>query len=147
MNNILQYENIVGKANSLITIMVYEYDRLALIKYIDECLDKIKNIKDAFRQRLINDRLYSLKTKLDLHKSSMINSVFLVGKGIVEYGISNDQIIMLKEYDISNFYFKYDNIFHVGFIHDLFLDFTFYKVYELNKKELREISFNWTKKK
>ena len=146
IDEILKYKNEIGKSDTMITVLVYNYDVKELIDHINKCLDKVKSIKDRFKQRIINDRLFNFRTLLESRQTSVpLSSVFFIGKEIFSYNLNQEEIDTLLEYNVRNLYFNYDNCFDVKYIYDLFTDFNFYTVYILNKKVLTIQNVNSTK--
>jgi peptide subunit release factor 1 (eRF1) len=147
MNEILKYKSVRGKPNTLTTIIIRNHTKEEFINYLNSCLNKIQNIKDNFKRQYINDRIFNFKQYLIDNCKNEINNIFLVDNDVYNYQLTKVNIQMLNEYNIRDLYFKYDDHFHIDYIHDLFNDLDFYKVLELNKKKISIWNINTTKNK
>ena len=151
-----KYLSIKDKKETLFTIIIYEKDNKFLITDIEQKLKNIQKMKDNFRRQIINDRLYNLKYFLENKnkENDKINSIILCGEEIEMVNLEKSQIKVLKEYNIVNYNFIYDDHFHIKFINDLFYDFnfyysihigkniTYYKINSSKKKKIQEDKFN-----
>jgi hypothetical protein len=148
------FKNIKDKKETLFTIIIYEKTAKFIIEDIQQKLQNIKKMKDNLRQKIINDRLYNLKCLIEKKYNDKINLIILCGEEINIEELSKKQINILKEYNILNYIFKSDEIFHIDYINNLFYDFKFYNCihigklvnyYQLNstkKKKIKEEKFN-----
>tara|TARA_Y100000991_G_scaffold215282_1_gene205206 strand:- start:2151 stop:3071 length:921 start_codon:yes stop_codon:yes gene_type:complete len=151
-----KYLSIKGKKETLFTIIIYDKDNKFFVTDIEQKLKNIQKMKDNFRRQIINDRLYNLKCFLEKKnkENDKINSVILCGEEIEMINLDKPQIKVLKEYNIINYNFIYDDHFHVKFVNDLFYDFnfyysihigkniTYYKINSSKKKKIQEDKFN-----
>ena len=151
-----KYLSIKDKKETLFTIIIYDKDNKFFITDIEQKLKNIQKMKDNFRRQIINDRLYNLKCFLEKKnkENDKINSVILCGEEIEMINLDKSQIKVLKEYNIINYNFIYDDHFHVNFVNDLFYDFnfyysihigkniTYYKINSSKKKKIQEDKFN-----
>ena len=104
------FKNIKDKKETLFTIIIYEKTAKFLIEDIQQKLQNIKKMKDSFRQKIINDRLYNLKCLIEKKYNDKINLIILCGEEINIEELSKKQINILKEYNILNYIFKSDEI-------------------------------------
>jgi len=145
MKEILDFKNITDKPNTLISIVLYNYNTCEFIDFINHCLEKIKMMKNKFRQKTVNNRLFNLRCFIEDKNDEKLSSIILVNDEIYEYKLNKKELATLEEYNIRDLYFKYDEIFHIDYIYNLFNDFNFYNVYELCKKKLDIYNINSTK--
>ncbi len=146
MEDLLKLRNVKGKLDTMFTIIVYNYKKENFLAYLDKQLDSINNkMKDAFKKKLINDRIYDFKLNVESSAPDMINFIYLVGDDLHKYELSKKEIKILTEYKIRTLYYEYDEKFQIDYIDKLFNDFTFYKVAELDKKCLTFYDMNSTK--
>ena len=145
MDNLIKFQNIKGKSESLLTIIVWDYNKGELENLVKKKLDLIKKIKDTVKRKMINDRLYNFLTFLE-KESSTLNNIYLVDDDVESYKLNKKEISTLKKYGIRNLYYENDDHFKIGYIIKLFTDFTFFKVGELNNKKLCIEEINSTKR-
>lgn len=151
-----KYLSIKDKKETLFTIIIYDKDNKFFVADIEQKLKNIQKMKDNFRKQTINDRLYNLKCFLENKnkENDKINSVILCGEEIEMINLDKSQIKVLKEYNIINYNFIYDDHFHINFVNDLFYNFnfyysihigkniTYYKINSSKKKKIQEDKFN-----
>ena len=148
MDEIKIFRKVRGKTNSLITLMVYDTSKDELISYVNKQLDLIKNIKDSFKRKLINDILYKLKCDIENLLDKIINKIYFVSENeINNFSLSKNNLKTLREYNKIKIYYKNNDKFDVNYIINLFTDFKFYKVLEIDKKSCSLFEINSTKKK
>lgn len=148
MDEIKSYRKVRGKQNSLITLIVYDTSNDDLISYINKQLDLIKNIKDTFKRKMINDILYKLKCDIENLSEGKVNKIYLVSDDeISNFDLTKKNIHTLRDYNKPRIYYNTGERFEIDFILDLFTDFNFYHVLELDKKSGTIIEINSTKKK
>lgn len=145
MDNLIKFQNIKGKSESLLTVIVWDYNKGELENLVKKKLDLIKKIKDTVKRKMINDRLYNFLTFLE-KEGSTLNNIYLVDDDVESYKLSKKEISTLKKYGIRNLYYENDDHFKIDYIIKLFTDFTFFKVGELNNKKLCIEEINSTKR-
>ena len=143
-----QYLNITGKSDSLFTLIIYKLNLSDIKKEIKKRIEKIKNISNSFKRKLLITRLNSFLLYIDnTYKMENINSIFLISDDIIEIKLSDKRINTLSEYNIMNFIFKYDSKFYISYINNLFNNFKFANVLNVKNNVLFHILLNSTKKK
>lgn len=147
MNEILKFKDVRGKPNTLITVIIKNQTKEEFIEYLNSCLNKIKNMKDNFKRQYVNDRIFNFKQYIIDNSKNDMNNIFLVNNDVYDYKLSKNEVKILNDYNIRDLYFKYDDRFHINYVYNLFNDFDFYKVIELNKKSLSIWNINTTKNK
>lgn len=148
MDEIKSFRKVRGKQNSLITLIVYDTSKDELLSYVDKQLDLIKNIKDSFKRKMENEILYKLKCDIENLSEEKVNKIYLVSEDeINNFNLTKKNIHTLREYNKPKIYYKTDERFEINYIIDLFTDFKFYKVLELDKKSGSYFEINSTKKK
>ena len=151
-----KFKSTKDKKETLFTIIIYDKNVDFFISDIQQKLQNIKKMKDVFRQKIINDRLYNLKCTIEKKYSlnDKINLIILCNDDIHIEELDKKNIHTLKEYNVMNYIFKSDEIFHIDYINNLFNDFKFYEsihigktinYYKLNstkRKKIKEDKFN-----
>ena len=150
------FNTIKDKKETLFTIIIYDKDSNFFISDINQKLQNIKKMKDNFRKQIINDRLYNLRCYLEknYNENKKMNCIILCGEEINCYQFQKKEINMLREYNIINYNFIFDDHFHIKYLNDLFYDFifyntihigkniTYYKINSTKKKKIKEEKFN-----
>jgi hypothetical protein len=143
-----QYLNITGKTESLFTLIIYKLDFSSIKKEIKTRIEKIKNISNSFKRKLLLGRLNKFLLFVEKkYKNGNINSIFLISGDIIEIKLSKKKINTLSEYNKRNFIFKYDDKFFISYINDLFNNFNFVNVLNVKNNTLVHLLLNTTKKK
>ena len=146
MEDLLKLRNVKGKLDTMFTIIVYKYKKDDFLAYLDKQLDSInKKMKDAYKKKIINDRIYNFKLNVESSAPDMINFIYLVGDELYKYELTKKELKVLNEYNIKNLYYEFDEKFQIDYIDKLFNDFSFYKIAELDKKNLTFYDMNSTK--
>lgn len=148
MEEIKSFKKVKGKLNSLLTSFVYDTTKDDFIKFIDKKIELVKNIKDSYKRKVANDTLFKLKCYVENAIDSTINKIYLVSEEEVNsFELSKGNLKTLREYKISNIYYETDERYKIDYIIDLFNDFKFFTVLELDKKSGSYYQINSTKKK
>jgi len=148
MEELKKFRKFSGKQNSLITCYFYNKSKEEAINFISKQLDLVQNIKDSYKKKMANDLIYNFKCHIENEPTSNINMIYLVSpEEINSFNLSKDQINILKEYNKPEYLYDVSDTYNINYLEDLFTDFTFYKVYELDKKSITEYQIKSTKKK
>jgi len=148
MDKINKYRNISSKPHTLITCIIYNETQKNVLHYLNHQLELVKNIKNDFKKKIANNLIYKFKGYIEKEPNTIINKIFLVSKDVInDFQISKKNKKTLIEYDKKNIYYKTSDKFMIDYIINLFTDFKFFKVLELDKKNVTEYNINSTKKK
>ena len=91
MNQLDNFRTITDKFESQFTIIVYDLTIKNLISELYKKLSFIKQIKDTFKKKYINDKLYSLIEYLNEMDGDLIaNNIYLVGCDINTINLTRD---------------------------------------------------------
>lgn len=145
MEDLLKLRKVRDKQDTVLTIIIYDHGKDEFINFLKKQIENIKKMKDAFKRKLINDRLYDFLCYIESNALDNINHIYLVGPDIHELELTKKQVIMLKEYNIKSLFYEFDDRYHINYIDKLFNDFNFYKIAELDKKKLIFYDMNSTK--
>lgn len=148
MEELKSFKKIKGKQNSLITMIVYDTTQDELLKFIEKKIDLVKNIKDAFKRKISNDILFKLKCNVENCTENSINKIYLVSENeINSFDLTKNNVKVLKEYKKVKIYYDTNERYNIDYILNLFNDFNFFIVLELDKKSGSYYEINSTKKK
>jgi len=139
MNILKEYKNIEETTETLLSFIIYNKRCTDIEKYLEDQLDKAKNISNPIKKHKINNRLFALNKYIQETNNNddlMINSIFLVHEKVIEYKLNKDEILTANKYNILNIFQKTDTIFYIDYFIDLFYNFEFIYGFRLNKNEL-----------
>jgi len=139
MNILKEYKNIEETSETLLSFIIYNKKWTEIEKYLEDQLDKAKNISNPIKKHKINNRLFALNKYIQETNNNddlMINSIFLVHEKVIEYKLNKDEILTANKYNILNIFQKTDTIFYIDYFIDLFYNFEFIYCFRLNKNEL-----------
>ena len=108
-------ENTRDNHESLFTILINNTSKEIFLKDLNERLKKIQEIKNSFKKKKLNDRLYKFIQKIELDNKDIYNNVFLVSDDILSFTLTKKDYIILKEWNINNYMFIYDEYFNCEF--------------------------------
>ena len=151
MNILNDYKLNEESTESLFSILIYDKKIGEIIKFVEDQLDKAKNISNPIKKNKVNNRLFSflkyLRENYESIETYIVNSIFLLNDKIFEYKLSSDEIKIAHEYNFQKVYFKSDVKFHINYFIDLFCNFQFIYTIKVNKNELNIIKLNKNKEK
>lgn len=139
MDILLNYKNIEETTETLFSFLIHNKKGEDIIKYLNDQLDKAKNISNPIKKHKINNRLFLLNKYIQEiipNPEQYINSIFLVQDKVIEYKLNNNEIKIALKYNILNIFQKIDNKFCIEYFIDIFNNFEFIYAFRLNKNEL-----------
>jgi len=140
MDILLNYKNIEETTETLFSFLIHNKKGEDIIKYLNDQLDKAKNISNPIKKHKINNRLFLLNKYIQevviLNPEQYINSIFLIQDKVIEYKLNNNEIKIALKYNILNIFQKIDNKFCIEYFIDIFNNFEFIYAFRLNKNEL-----------
>ena len=143
-----QYRDETDKFESLYTIVIYNLDVQSVIDILYKKLDMIKNIKNTFKRKYLNDRIYGIIQYFNEYKPDQnVNGIYLVNNHINHIKLSEDNLNVLKSYTVENFIFKYGSNFEIDYLNKLFFDISYNHVVQFNNNKMMHIHLNTTKRK
>ncbi len=132
---------------SLFTILIYDTDKEKFLLDLKKRLEKIKDIKNAFKRQKLNDRLYKFIVTIENTNKDIFNSIFLVSDTCEQFDLTDKEIKMLREYSIPQYTFEFGEYFKIDWLVDLFDNFDFYDVVIFNSGQYTHFNGNLNKKK
>jgi len=123
MNNFDKLDNYIYTKNKMLyTFCFYKTHVTDTIIYLANLLDKINSMKDNFKRKLANDRVYGLKSYLELMEPTQkINAIYLVDDKNKPMGFSleKSQIEILSEFKIPCSQYFCDDGYNIEYIQKL----------------------------
>ncbi len=132
---------------SLFTILLYDKSKEEFLSDLKRRLEKVKDIKNTFKRKKLNDRIFNLVTQIESSVHQVFNHIILVSDDINYIQLTKKDIGVLKEYSIPNYTFEYGEYFQIDWLQDLFENFTFYDVVIYNSNQYTHYNGNLYKKK
>ena len=122
---LLKLKGETGKKDSLITFLVHG---ITIQKWIDDLyhqLDKCKGIKNGFKRKEVNNRLFSLITYLKENYTETnveISAVCLLYEELHFFLIPKKKKLILEECNIKNILYFRDDYFRIDVLEDIFFN-------------------------
>lgn len=123
MNNFDKLDNYINIKNKMLyTFCFYKTNVADVIVYLTNLLDKINSMKDNFKRKIANDRVYSLKFYIELMEPSLIiNGIYLVDdkNKPIGFSLEKSQIEILLDFKIPSLQYLCDDIYNIEYIKKL----------------------------
>jgi len=117
-------KTIQEKGKMLYTLLIYNHTSSEVISKLRTILEKVNlRMKDAFKKKLINERLYNIITNLEnLKPTDKINHIILSGKEVNIYELSKEQLSICKKWNINDFYYTDNEYYEIEYLKELFCE-------------------------
>ena len=123
MNNFDKLNNYIYTKNKMLyTFCFYKTHVTDIIIYLANLLDKINSMKDNFKRKLATDRVYGLKSYLELMESTQkINAIYLVDdkNKPIGFSLEKTQIEILSDFKIPCSQYFCDDVYNIEYIQKL----------------------------
>lgn len=147
---IREIEDISDKFNSVLTALYYDCDFLTVENSINSELKKVNTIKDTYKRKFYNDRIYLFLEYIrkNYNSDNSINSLFLVANNeINEIKLTKKQISYCREYGVRK-----DNIlrgkgYNIEFLTDIFISKKVYNIIKFDNKDFTHSQISLYKNK
>lgn len=129
------------------TFLIHSTNVIDAIAFVKQRLEKInKIVKNAFRKKLINERLYSFRKYLeDLKQNTTLNHIFFIGKNIDKFPLSKKQLQICLKWNLKQIYYEYDTHFNINYLNDLFDESNISNILEMNRDTIKLIEMDHVK--
>jgi hypothetical protein len=142
----LKQEKLNHKIEDVITISVYEKTNEEFKNYLNNILNKIKNISNINLRKKLNDSIYLLLQNIEVYEE--LNHLFFINENeIYKYEYTRKEIEKLKEYKLINPYYKTDINYQNEFFQDFFYNENFYIIISIDLNNVNIKKFTKTKEK
>ncbi len=123
MNNFTELNNYTNtKSKMLYTFCFYKITVADIQVYLSGLLDKISSMKEPFKRKIANDRVYGLKSYFDTQDINLaVNAIYLVDVANKPIGFSLDKshIQVLTEFKIPTTQFFCDEYYQIKYLQKL----------------------------
>lgn len=149
MDILKSYSSYEETLETQFTIIIYDKPINDIISYLEDQLNKAKNITNPIKKNKINNRLFSLieYLKQNYDENYIVNNIFLINDKIVDYKLNKTEINTCETYKFSKIIYKIDFKFLIDYILDLFTNFHFIYSIKINKNTGILTKFNRNKEK
>lgn len=116
-----EYKKSTGK--NLYTFMIHSTKTVDIIIETKKNLEKLnKIIKDSYKRKIINNRIYSFVQLLEkgFKSNSMINHIFLIGPDIEYFELSKNEKHICNKWNIKKYWHKYDSQYNISDLEKIF---------------------------
>lgn len=120
--NFTQFEKTDSPREDLISFLVHDLTSSEWIDRLYQQLKKLQAIKNSYRRKEANDKLFSLITflKENHQPEDIVNYICLIDKEIYLFKIPKKPLQVLKEYRIHNYNYYRDYAFKINIFKDIF---------------------------
>ena len=125
MYNFSELNNFINHKNKMLyTFIFYKLTIEEITNYLINLIDKVKLIKDTYKRKIANDRIYSIKNYFDLldqDNQLQINGVFLVDNNNKSFGfkLDNNHINILINFKIPYSQYFCEDYYNINYIYKL----------------------------
>lgn len=127
------------------TILTYNKSVSEIINKIKDDLDKVnKRVKDSFKRKIINERLYPLIKLLESSYKGheILNCIILAGNELHNFELTKDELNICKKWELKEFFITYDDKFKIGYLKNLLSEEKINLIFELNNENLKIIEMD-----
>lgn len=111
-------------------------------------LEAIKKIKNGFKRKHINNKLYSIIEYLnECDDDNVKNEILLVGKKIYIYKLTKKNISILNLWQVDDFILLNGDNFKLDYVNELLTDGDFYDVIYINNMKMTHSNITLNKKR
>lgn len=118
----MSWKDNIEKGKLFYTILCYDLTVEQLISKINDKLDKVnKNMKNNFKKKIINQRIFPILEELKENKlNDKLNVIILSGNNLNFYNLTKKEILICRKWNITQFYFESNDKFKIGYLKNLF---------------------------
>ena len=120
------------------SILTYSYTNEELIDLLKKKLENInKKIKDSFKKKFINERIFSLITNLEssFNMNEIVNGIFFVNSDINKIIFSKENVKYCNKWSLQKLSLDYDDKFSTQYLTQLFSEKSLEIVFKFSKSD------------
>ncbi len=120
------------------SILTYSYTNEELIDLLKKKLENInKKIKDSFKKKFINERVFSLITNLEssFNMNEIVNGIFFVNTDINKIIFSKENVKYCNKWSLQKLWLDYDDKFSTQYLTQLFSEKSLEIVFKFSKSD------------
>jgi len=123
MNNFTELNKFITTKNKMLyTFCFYKITTDTVLDYLSKLLEKISSMKDNFKKNIANERVYGLKSHIEMYNpSELINAIYLIDdKNTVKaFGLEKSHIGVLSDFKIPCSQYWCDEIYNIEYLEKL----------------------------
>lgn len=136
------------KFESMYTVIINKAEKKDIVDHLLHKLKIVNTIKDNFKKKYLNDRLYSFLEYINNIPDGVdCTDVYFVGPAVDRVSIPKKFVNVLREYDVPPITIRNGEHFDVDYLVDLFMDMEFRDILKANNNRLKHYKVNSTKRK
>ena len=127
------------------TILTYNKTVSEIINKIKDDLDKVnKRVKDSFKRKIINERLYPIVKLLDSSYKGheILNCIILAGNDLHKFDLTKEELDICKKWELKDFFITHDDKFKIGYLKNLLSEEKINLIFELSNEKLKIIEMD-----
>lgn len=147
-----EYRKYEDKDETCVTIITYGLTSEKLIENLEQTLESCSKISNSKKKNILCNTIYSLKERIinSCEPNQKINSIYfyLMDESVKgEYILKDSEINVLNEYGFKNFIYRNESRFPIDELKDIFTNFDFLQIIQLNQQNLKHMKMNRYKQK
>lgn len=130
------------------TLLIYKKSVNEVKNKLKDDLDKVnKRMKDAYKKKIINDRLFQIVNLLDTQfkDNNILNCIILSGRNLNYFTLSNNELELCKKWNLNNFYIESSDKFRIKYLKNLFSEDKVKLIFEINSNQISLIELDKVK--
>ncbi len=155
MEEFINNENLINnisKNGCLVTIICHSEVCEKVLENLEQTLESCRKISNNVKKSILCNAVYGLKTRISdtFELNSIINSIFFIDgeeEKKAEYKLKKEEIQVLREYDFKNYIYRNDESFPIDELKDIFTNFDFLQIIQLQQQNLKHMKMNRYKQK
>ena len=143
----MSWQNNLENGKLFYTILSYDTSVEELINKINTKLEKVnKNMKNNFKKKIINQRIFPILEELKEKKSNeILNIIVLSGNNLNFYNLTKNEISICRKWNLSQFYIDSNEKFKIGYLKNLFNEKNINTIFKLDNMNLQIIELDKVK--
>jgi hypothetical protein len=147
-----EYRKYEDKDETCVTIISYSLTSEKLIENLEQTLESCSKISNSKKKNVLCNTIFSLKERImnSYEPNQKINSIYfyLMDESVKgEYILKESEINVLNEYGFKNFIYRNESRFPIDELKDIFTNFDFLQIIQLNQQNFKHMKMNRYKQK
>lgn len=151
MNELVQNFSASG---SLVTIISFGETVEKFTENLEQTLESCRKVSNVIKRSILCNAVYGIKTRVSdaytYEPNSIVNTIFFIDDETntkVEQKLTHEQVKTLKEYGFRNYIYRNDEKFPIDELNDIFTNFDFLQIIQLQQQNMKHMKMNRYKQK
>jgi len=130
------------------TLLIHNKIVIDIKNKLRDDLDKVnKRMKDAYKKKIINNRLFQIINLLDsqFKDNNILNCIIFSGKNLNYYTLTKNELKICNKWNINNFYMESSDKFKIKYLKNLFNEDKVKLIFEINSNDVNLIELDKVK--